>query len=176
MKRVVLVLGLFLLVFSAIFFVSRGVADGDGVSVEHQELDVQSKKKKRKPVFFCPMKCEGDKVYHKKGTCPKCKMDLVKMCKKCGKAKKDCTCKKFFCPMKCEGDKVYHKKGTCPKCKMDLVKMCEKCGKAKKDCVCKKHEHKHKATFFCPMKCEGDKVYHKKGTCPKCKMDLVASK
>lgn len=29
------------------------------------------------------------------------------------------------------------------------------------------------ATYYCPMKCEGDKTYAEKGTCPVCKMDLV---
>lgn len=27
-------------------------------------------------VYQCPMKCEGEKVYHEKGSCPVCKMDL----------------------------------------------------------------------------------------------------
>ncbi len=29
-----------------------------------------------------------------------------------------------------------------------------------------------KATYACPMKCEGDKKYHDPGKCPKCGMDL----
>ncbi|MCD6543001.1 MAG: hypothetical protein J7K34_00675 [Flavobacteriaceae bacterium] len=29
--------------------------------------------------YQCPMKCEGDKVYHEPGKCPKCKMDLKKI-------------------------------------------------------------------------------------------------
>lgn len=29
--------------------------------------------------YACPMKCEGDKVYDSPGTCPVCKMDLVKV-------------------------------------------------------------------------------------------------
>ncbi len=29
--------------------------------------------------YQCPMKCEGDKVYHKPGKCPKCGMDLKKV-------------------------------------------------------------------------------------------------
>ena len=29
--------------------------------------------------YQCPMKCEGDKVYHEPGKCPKCKMDLKKV-------------------------------------------------------------------------------------------------
>ncbi len=28
------------------------------------------------------------------------------------------------------------------------------------------------ATYQCPMKCEGDKMYDKEGKCPKCNMDL----
>jgi len=30
------------------------------------------------------------------------------------------------------------------------------------------------AAYACPMKCEGEKTYDKPGTCPVCKMDLVA--
>lgn len=30
-----------------------------------------------------------------------------------------------------------------------------------------------KAEYSCPMKCEGDKTYPEKGSCPVCKMDLV---
>ena len=32
--------------------------------------------------YQCPMKCEGEKIYDKPGTCPVCKMDLEKMDKK----------------------------------------------------------------------------------------------
>jgi Cu2+-exporting ATPase len=28
--------------------------------------------------YYCPMHCEGDKVYEKAGDCPVCGMDLVK--------------------------------------------------------------------------------------------------
>jgi protein SCO1/2 len=31
---------------------------------------------------------------------------------------------------------------------------------------------KETATYQCPMKCEAEKVYHKEGNCPVCKMDL----
>lgn len=30
-------------------------------------------------------------------------------------------------------------------------------------------------TYYCPMKCEGDKTYAQPGTCPKCGMDLVVA-
>lgn len=28
-------------------------------------------------------------------------------------------------------------------------------------------------SYYCPMKCEGDKTYNEPGSCPKCGMDLV---
>jgi len=37
------------------------------------------------------------------------------------------------------------------------------------------HEHSDDiamANYQCPMKCEGDKTYNKKGSCPVCKMDI----
>ncbi|MCF8459698.1 MAG: hypothetical protein K9G46_03155 [Flavobacteriales bacterium] len=42
-----------------------------------------------------------------------------------------------------------------------------------------KTEHDHakmeasEATYDCPMKCEGDKVYKEAGACPECGMDLT---
>lgn len=33
----------------------------------------------KKDQYQCPMKCEGTKTYDTMGTCPKCKMDLVKL-------------------------------------------------------------------------------------------------
>ena len=30
----------------------------------------------------------------------------------------------------------------------------------------------HQLAYSCPMKCEGDKVYDKEGSCPDCGMDL----
>ena len=30
-------------------------------------------------LYQCPMKCEGEKTYHEKGSCPVCKMDLQKL-------------------------------------------------------------------------------------------------
>ena len=28
-------------------------------------------------------------------------------------------------------------------------------------------------TYYCPMKCEGEKTYSEEGSCPTCEMDLV---
>lgn len=36
-----------------------------------------SKMEETAAVYYCPMKCEGDKTYDKAGECPKCGMDLV---------------------------------------------------------------------------------------------------
>jgi uncharacterized paraquat-inducible protein A len=32
------------------------------------------------------------------------------------------------------------------------------------------------ASFYCPMKCEGEKTYAEMGSCPVCGMDLVETK
>lgn len=34
--------------------------------------------KKDTTEYYCPMKCEGDKIYAEKGSCPTCGMDLIK--------------------------------------------------------------------------------------------------
>jgi transcription initiation factor IIE alpha subunit len=72
-----------------------------------------NKKSKNLMHYQCPMKCEGDKTYHKDGKCPVCKMQLKKV-------KAEVAHAKFQCPMKCEGDKTYAKEGKCPVCNMNL--------------------------------------------------------
>ncbi|MVZ61525.1 heavy metal translocating P-type ATPase [Sphingobacterium humi] len=84
----------------------------------------------------------------------------------------------YVCPMFCEGeDKIYHEPGRCPVCHMYLqpVEKVQKKGA---------HEHHHHANakpvanaqnagkYYCPMMCEGDKVYDKFGSCPVCGMNL----
>ncbi len=84
----------------------------------------------------------------------------------------------YVCPMFCEGeDKIYHEPGRCPVCHMYLQPI-EKVQKKEA------HEHHHHANpkpvanaqnagkFYCPMMCEGDKVYDKFGSCPVCGMNL----
>ena len=36
------------------------------------------KKETAKIEYQCPMKCEGEKIYHKEGSCPVCEMKLRK--------------------------------------------------------------------------------------------------
>jgi Cu2+-exporting ATPase len=108
---------------------------------------------------------------------------------------------KYYCPMHCEGDKVYDKAGDCPVCGMHLVKQpelsstnvaaAEKVAEpaAKSCCGTQSHQHNkddqqnHKndsdipvsaaGKYYCPMHCEGEKVYDEAGDCPVCGMDLV---
>ncbi len=63
--------------------------------------------------YYCPMFCEGDKVYGKAGDCPVCGMDLVKA--------PDLKATKimFTCPM--HSEIVQDQPGDCPICGMDLV-------------------------------------------------------
>ncbi len=79
---------------------------------------VRSKKAKIAMHYQCPMKCEGDKTYHKNGKCPVCNMQM--------KAVKASVATAYQCTMKCEGDKTYAQAGKCPVCEMDLKKLDKK--------------------------------------------------
>ena len=104
----------------------------------------------------------------------------------------------YYCPMECEGDKVYQEQGLrCPVCKMYLVPVEEKKeeGRAKhEEGSMSHHNHNHHnhdhnvdeekamsksfmkdnaGKYYCPMFCEGDKVYDSNVGCPVCGMDLV---
>lgn len=65
--------------------------------------------------FYCPMHCEGEKVYDKAGDCPVCGMDLVKA------PELTVTKTLYTCPMHPEIKE--DKPGACPICGMDLVPM-----------------------------------------------------
>jgi heavy metal translocating P-type ATPase len=129
--------------------------------------------------FYCPMKCEGEKVYDRPGNCPVCNMHLVPVKKNNGHAGRSLdhhghiehqdktghkvhTSEKdrYYCPMRCEGDKTYDKPGDCPVCGMHLNK--EESVKSA-DIV-----------YTCPMHPEVKR--DRPGSCPKCGMDLVPLK
>lgn len=154
-------------------------------------------------VYYCPMECEGDKVYFKQGErCPDCNMYLVPIEEKHAKDPnhkptysasnlpsnfKD-SVGKHYCPMFCEGDKVYDEKGDCPVCHMHLEEITEDLAK---NAPSHNHQHSHSPThdhshreapkvtddmagkYYCPMYCEGDKTYDSNVGCPVCGMDLV---
>jgi heavy metal translocating P-type ATPase len=64
--------------------------------------------------YYCPMHCEGDKVYDKAGDCPVCGMDLVQQPTLVQNTQ-------YTCPM--HPEVIQDKPGSCPKCGMDLVPM-----------------------------------------------------
>ncbi|NND77016.1 MAG: copper-translocating P-type ATPase [Flavobacteriales bacterium] len=63
-------------------------------------------------IFYCPMHCEGDKVYDKAGSCPVCGMDLLEQAVLS-------TAQQYTCPM--HPEVVKDQAGACPICGMDLV-------------------------------------------------------
>ena len=88
-------------------------------------------------VYYCPMECEGNKVYFVQGKrCPVCNMYCVPIEEKsviASKAKQTVETDfvetfseklgEYYCPMFCEGDKTYPENVGCPICGMDLVKI-----------------------------------------------------
>ena len=65
--------------------------------------------------FYCPMQCEGDKIYHKPGDCPVCGMDLVEEQSLSSVEASG----QWTCPM--HPEVVEQEPGSCPVCGMDLV-------------------------------------------------------
>ncbi len=149
-------------------------------------------------VYYCPMECEGDKVYFQQGKrCPDCNMYLVPIEEKLAKDPnhkptysstnlpenfKD-QIGNYYCPMFCEGDKVYEEKADCPICHMHLEEITEDLVKNSVSHSHHHHNHQQHETpkvtddmagkYYCPMFCEGDKTYDSNVGCPVCGMDLV---
>jgi Cu+-exporting ATPase len=71
------------------------------------------KMKNKEEKYYCPMHCEGDKIYDKPGNCPVCGMDLVKA-PSASEIKTEYTC-----PM--HPEIIRNAPGSCPICGMDLV-------------------------------------------------------
>ena len=95
--------------------------------------------------------------------------------------------KSYSCPMKCEGEKVYEQLGDCPVCNMHLVPIDDQMNsdhgtgyKHVEQSSHENHQHNHSGhshtnstgKYYCPMRCEGDKVYEEPGDCPVCGMHL----
>ena len=85
----------------------------------------------------------------------------------------------YYCPMECEGEKVYFKQGErCKVCNMFLVPIEEKLAKdpnfkpAFSKTNLPENFKNHLGEYYCPMFCEGDKIYDEKGDCPICHMHL----
>lgn len=57
-----------------------GLAGCGGGKEEAPAGDASKKEVKQEQqasVYYCPMKCEGEKTYAEAGSCPECGMDLV---------------------------------------------------------------------------------------------------
>jgi Cu+-exporting ATPase len=63
--------------------------------------------------YYCPMHCEGEKIYDKAGDCPVCGMDLVRA------PELTATKTVYTCPM--HPQIIQEGSGSCPICGMDLV-------------------------------------------------------
>lgn len=147
-------------------------------------------------VYYCPMECEGEKLYFKQGRCPVCNMFLVPIEEREDQRNKPKTYSKtnlpesfkdkigeYFCPMFCESDKTYESDSGCPVCHMHLEEITQDLVDSSQLMV-DSHKGNHRTInrqpstvndgkYYCPMFCEGDKVYDSNVGCPVCGMDLV---
>ena len=131
--------------------------------------------------YFCPMHCEGNKVYDKPGNCAICGMHLQKVPPVL--SSKDV----YTCPMHPEIQ--MDKPGSCPKCGMALVNVLgkEELIRSSEKLDNKTQETKHSphtlnkienskggkaGQFTCPM--HPEIIKDSPGSCPICGMDLVA--
>ena len=148
-------------------------------------------------VYYCPMECEGEKVYFTQGKrCAVCNMYLVPIEERADYQNKSQTFSKthlpesfeskigeYFCPMFCESDKTYSSDVGCPVCHMHLEEITQELVDAS---IPLHHNHatekkpeqvidqeNNAGKYYCPMFCEDDKVYDSNVGCPVCGMDLV---
>lgn len=95
-------------------FNGRYIIHEPGTTVDFEEVEMDIPQGEGTGKFYCPMLCEGDKMYEEPGDCPVCGMDLVEEIDL--SAGMETT---FTCPMhpEIESDEP----GDCPICGMDLV-------------------------------------------------------
>ena len=137
-------------------------------------------------IYYCPMECEGDKVYFQPGKrCPVCNMFLVPIEEKEGaKPAAAFSMEKppasfahkageFFCPMFCEGEKTYPDDTGCPVCYMKLEQITPELAETASKSQPVAKISGSPGQYYCPMFCEGDKTYPTNVGCPVCGMDLV---
>ncbi len=99
---------------------SKGHPDHHSHNDHHSSPQINSEVLQQHPgngegSYYCPMHCEGDKLYDKPGSCPVCGMNLEKV--PSAPVKK----KQYTCPM--HPEIVRDAPGACPICGMDLVPM-----------------------------------------------------
>ncbi|MES2806863.1 MAG: heavy metal translocating P-type ATPase, partial [Bacteroidota bacterium] len=104
----------------------NNAADSHGTTEKPIEKSCcSSNKQQEKPIvilptnaqgkYYCPMHCEGEKVYDKPGSCPVCGMNLEKV------PELSAAKTMYTCPM--HPEVIKDGPGSCPICGMDLVPM-----------------------------------------------------
>jgi Cu+-exporting ATPase len=81
----------------------------------HNHIEIPKETNSSGDKYYCPMFCEGDKVYDKPGSCPVCGMNLEKQPTLIKKKLQ------YTCPM--HPEIIRDAPGACPICGMDLVPM-----------------------------------------------------
>lgn len=156
---------------------NTGNADLHQHDEDHDCCNHGETKTEKTTSYYCPMKCEGEKVYDEPGNCPVCHMNLIPA----GSAveghehdhhheshnhdhghdhhnhNKHASGGDYYCPMRCEGDKTYAGPGDCPVCGMHLIKGVSFTPKG--------------TMYTCSMHPEVKS--DRPGSCPICGMDLV---
>lgn len=78
MKKNILNFGIaVVLVFGLSALASCGSNQSKQNTKHHNEIEHKYNEDEDHSSFYCPMKCEGEKVYDQAGSCPKCGMDLI---------------------------------------------------------------------------------------------------
>ncbi|WP_068599007.1 copper-transporting P-type ATPase [Vaginella massiliensis] len=81
----------------------------------------------------------------------------------------------YICPMFCEGDLIHTEPGRCSVCNMFLLPIEQVDRDKPYEHGAHQHQHfseENAGKYYCPMMCEGDKVYDEMGSCPVCGMNL----
>lgn len=91
-------------------------------------------------IYYCPMHCEGEKIYDQPGSCPVCGMDLVAQ-----PVLK--PARKYTCPM--HPEIIRDQPGACPVCGMDLVPL--DAGEESGDTTYKTLLRKFKIALICTL-------------------------
>ena len=142
---------------------------------DHDCCDHGETKTEKTTSYYCPMKCEGEKVYDEPGNCPVCHMKLIPVGSIVEEHDHDhghdhqheghnhdhhdkhASGGDYYCPMRCEGDKTYDEPGDCPVCGMHLIKGVSATPKG--------------TMYTCSMHPEVKS--DRPGSCPICGMDLI---
>ncbi len=122
----------------------------------HSHSNHKETEKSTPATYYCPMKCEGEKVYDAPGKCPVCGMNLVPA------------------DAESKSDTVLHRSHHHHKVELPPAGHFQMASD--------NHNHSHTGhhhqktsgeEYYCPMRCEGDKTYNRPGDCPVCGMHLI---